>query len=89
MLELVVVGNQGPYAGTACDGRSGDNYAPGHLSPAQAGAIALRAGVDRLILTHIHPEVRVEDVEVAASREMGSKMEVACCDRRYSLKSFR
>ncbi|MFP4474345.1 MAG: MBL fold metallo-hydrolase [Desulfatibacillaceae bacterium] len=37
---------------------------PGHLSPSVAGALATRAGVGKLVLTHFYPEC--EGVDVAA-----------------------
>ena len=58
---------------------------PGHLSPAEAGAIARAAGVDRLILTHLHPESRPREIEAAASEAMGASAEVAQQGRRYAL----
>ena len=59
--------------------------APGHLSPAEAGAVARAAGVDRLILTHLHPESRPLEIEAVASEAMGSSAEVAQRGRRYTL----
>lgn len=59
--------------------------APGHLSPAEAGAIARAAGVDRLILTHLHPESRPREVEAAASEAMGSQVWIAEPGCRYTL----
>lgn len=35
---------------------------PGHLSPSLAGAIARRAGVKKLVLTHLYPECEKVDI---------------------------
>ena len=59
--------------------------APGHLSPAEAGAIARAAGVDRLILTHLHPESRAQEIEAAASEAMGGQVWIAEPGCRYTL----
>ncbi len=58
--------------------------ATGHLSPAEAGAIARAAGVDRLILTHLHPESRAREIEAAASEAMGAEVWVAEPGCRYA-----
>lgn len=44
---------------------------PIHLSAAEAGAIAARAGVGRLCLAHIFPTVDAEKCEVVASEAFG------------------
>jgi len=59
--------------------------APGHLSPAEAGAAARAAGVDRLILTHLHPESRPRKIEAEAGEAMGCQVWVAEPGRRYAL----
>ncbi|MBP7893085.1 MAG: MBL fold metallo-hydrolase [Firmicutes bacterium] len=59
--------------------------APWHLSPAEAGAIARAAGVDRLILTHLHPEAQPRDIVATAREAMGEEVWVAEPGRRYTL----
>jgi ribonuclease BN (tRNA processing enzyme) len=41
---------------------------PGHLTPALAGAIAARAGVRRLMLTHFYPVCAQTDIEAECRR---------------------
>jgi ribonuclease BN (tRNA processing enzyme) len=40
-----------------------DQKAPGHLTPSLAGAIAARAGVGKLVLTHFYPECDGVDIK--------------------------
>jgi ribonuclease BN (tRNA processing enzyme) len=42
---------------------------PGHLTPAEAGRLAARAGVGRLLLTHFYPPCEAVDVVALAARE--------------------
>ncbi len=42
---------------------------PGHLTPAEAGWLAARAGVKRLLLTHFYPPCDEEDVAAVARKE--------------------
>ncbi len=42
---------------------------PGHLTPAEAGSLAARAGVGRLLLTHFYPPCDEVDVVALAARE--------------------
>ncbi len=42
---------------------------PGHLTPAEAGRLAARAGVRRLLLTHFYPPSDEVDVVALAARE--------------------
>jgi len=42
---------------------------PGHLTPAEAGRLAARAGVGRLLLTHFYPPCDEVDVVALAARE--------------------
>ena len=57
----------------------------GRFTPAQAGAIARATGVDRLILTHLHPDSLPREIEAAASEAMGCRVWVAEPGRRYAL----
>jgi len=41
---------------------------PGHLTPAEAGEVARRAGVDALVLTHFYPECDHADMAAEARR---------------------
>ncbi|MBM4274560.1 MAG: MBL fold metallo-hydrolase [Deltaproteobacteria bacterium] len=42
---------------------------PGHLTPAEAGRLAARAGVKRLVLTHFYPPCDEVDVAALAGQE--------------------
>ena len=42
---------------------------PGHLTPEEAGRMAARAGVPRLVLTHLYPPCDEVDVAALAARE--------------------
>ncbi len=42
---------------------------PGHLTPGEAGRLAAKAGVDRLVLTHFYPPCDAVDVAALARRE--------------------
>ncbi len=41
----------------------------GHLTGSLAGSLAARAGVRRLLLTHLHPEGDVQETQAAAAKE--------------------
>jgi ribonuclease BN (tRNA processing enzyme) len=47
---------------------------PGHLTPAEAGRLAARAGVKRLLLTHFYPPCDTVDVVALATREFGGEI---------------
>jgi ribonuclease BN (tRNA processing enzyme) len=47
---------------------------PGHLTPAEAGRMAARAGVSRLVLTHFYPPCDEVDVVALAAREFGGEI---------------
>jgi ribonuclease BN (tRNA processing enzyme) len=40
----------------------------GHLSPVDAGRVAMEAGVERLVLTHFYPQVLATDIEAQCRR---------------------
>ncbi len=47
---------------------------PGHLTPAEAGGMAARAGVARLLLTHFYPPCDAVDVVALAAREFSGEV---------------
>jgi ribonuclease BN (tRNA processing enzyme) len=47
---------------------------PGHLTPAEAGGVALRAGVKRLVLTHFYPPCDEVDVVALAAEEFAGEI---------------
>ncbi len=47
---------------------------PGHLTPAEAGRLAARAGVRRLLLTHFYPPSDEVDVVALAAREFSGEV---------------
>jgi len=49
----------------------------GHLTPTEAGKIASRAEVDRLILTHLYPPCDELDILKACSREFDGEIKLA------------
>jgi ribonuclease BN (tRNA processing enzyme) len=50
---------------------------PGHLTPSLAGGIAARAGVGRLVLTHLYPECDTVDISAQCRRTWGGPLTVA------------
>jgi ribonuclease BN (tRNA processing enzyme) len=47
---------------------------PGHLTPGEAGGLAARAGVARLLLTHFYPPCDEVDVVALAAREFSGEV---------------
>lgn len=47
---------------------------PGHLTPTEAGQLAARTGVPRLVLTHFYPPCDQMDVVAACAREYGGQI---------------
>jgi ribonuclease BN (tRNA processing enzyme) len=47
---------------------------PGHLTPPEAGRLAARAGVARLLLTHFYPPCDAVDVVALAAREFSGEV---------------
>ncbi|MTI49358.1 MAG: MBL fold metallo-hydrolase [Firmicutes bacterium] len=48
-----------------------------HLSPKQAGEIATKANVERLILTHFYPEYRLDKIANEAQESFDSELELS------------
>ena len=57
----------------------------GHLTPAEAGEHAKRAGVGALVLTHISDELDADWARTEASRTFGGDVEVAREDAVYEI----
>lgn len=47
---------------------------PGHLTPAEAGGLAARAGAQRLLLTHFYPPCDAVDVAALAAQEFAGEI---------------
>jgi len=50
---------------------------PGHLTPSQAGELAARAKVRKLVLTHFYPECEIEDIEAQCRKTYGGPLVLA------------
>jgi len=86
--SVVITGDTGPCAELEAFAQGADLLvaeaslrpgasAVGHLSAAQAGALARRAGVGRLLLTHLYPTADGADPAGRAAEEFGRAAEVA------------
>ena len=58
---------------------------PGHLTPAEAGRLAARAGVPRLLLTHFYPPCDTVDVVALAAQEFSGEIIRAEDGMKYNL----
>jgi len=47
---------------------------PGHLTPAEAGRLAAKAGVGRVLLTHFYPPCDEVDVVALAAQEFSGEV---------------
>lgn len=63
----------------------GEDEERGHLSPAEAGEHARRAGVRRLVLTHLSDELDLEAMRSAAADAFGSPVDLAAEGAVYEL----
>jgi ribonuclease BN (tRNA processing enzyme) len=59
--------------------------APGHLTAAQAGAMARAAGVRRLLLTHLWPTIDPRRSRAEATESFGAPVSVVTTDEEYLL----
>ena len=59
---------------------------PGHLTPGEAGRLAAKAGVARLLLTHFYPPCDEVDVGALAAREFTGEILLAEDDLRIRLE---
>lgn len=57
----------------------------GHLTPSEAGKIASRAKVDRLILTHMYPPCEDDDILDACQKQFDGKVTLAEDLRRFEI----
>ncbi|MGQ9689527.1 MAG: MBL fold metallo-hydrolase [Desulfobaccales bacterium] len=60
---------------------------PGHLTPTEAGRLATRAGVPRLLLTHFYPPCDEVDVVALARREFAGEIIRAEDDLRIPINT--
>jgi ribonuclease BN (tRNA processing enzyme) len=57
----------------------------GHLTAAEAGELARRAGAARLLLTHYSDSLDAEQLRAAAEATFGGKVEMATEGERYKI----
>jgi len=61
-----------------CESALPDDYRiKGHLTPSLAGAIATRAGVKKLVLTHFYPECDKTDIELECRKTYAGQLVLA------------
>jgi ribonuclease BN (tRNA processing enzyme) len=74
LLMLEATEGSGPHTGTGLRG---------HLTAAEAGQMAQRAGAGRLLLTHYSDQLDAEELRQAAARTFGGPVELAREAARY------
>jgi len=58
---------------------------PWHMTPAEAGEVARRAGVKQLLLTHLGADVVPEDAIASAREAFGRSVEIASAGQSYQV----
>ena len=67
------------------EGERDEHHFIQHLTAAEAGAIARRAGVDKLILTHLPPSLNRERSRREAAAAFGGEVAVASPGDVYAI----